>query len=76
MELPTLLQIISSLVAAALAAILAKLASTVVTYNSGDLRKIPSPPCAHLGGHLARLLKPNFHRILSRWAEEYGPIYR
>ena len=76
MELPTLLQVFVSLVAAALAAVLAKLAATTVTYNKGDLRKMPSPPCAYLGGHLAMLLKPNFHRILSRWAEEYGPIYR
>lgn len=46
------------------------------TYLTFDLAKIPSPPCDLLTGHLQKLQQPNFHRILSSWSSQYGPIFR
>ena len=45
-------------------------------YRKGDLRHIPSPPGSFITGHLSDLRKPNFHRVLSSWIDEYGPIVR
>ena len=40
-----------------------------------DLDKMPCPPARWLVGHV-EMLAPNFHRFLSRWANELGGIYR
>ena len=62
---------------ACIAAACAFLALGVVwKYRQGDLRHIPSPPSSIITGHLGDLRKPNFHRVLSSWIDEYGPIVR
>ena len=40
-----------------------------------DLDKLPSPPSSWPFGHLG-LLAPNFHRVLSGWANDLGTMYR
>jgi cytochrome P450 len=39
-------------------------------------RGMPGPPGHPIIGHLLQLLRPDFHRVLSRWAEKYGGVYR
>ena len=38
--------------------------------------QIPGPKGTPFLGHLQDLLRPNFHRVLSDWADLYGGIYK
>ncbi|KAK9812852.1 hypothetical protein WJX72_004712 [[Myrmecia] bisecta] len=37
---------------------------------------MPSPPRKLIVGHMLDVLAPNFHRVFTRWAGQYGGIYR
>ena len=37
---------------------------------------MPGPPGRPLVGNLAEIWKPNFHKIMTRWAALYGEVYR
>ena len=41
-----------------------------------DGQQIPGPPGTPLLGHLLQILRPDFHRTLTAWSEEYGGVYR
>ena len=41
-----------------------------------DLPRIPGPPGRALVGNLADILRPDFHKVMARWAVKYGEVYR
>jgi hypothetical protein len=46
--------------------------------NKYDLDKVPGPwrKALPLVGNVLDCLRPDFHRVLLKWADEYGGIYR
>ena len=41
-----------------------------------DLPRMPGPRGRPLVGNLADMLRPNFHKVLARWAATYGEVFR
>ena len=41
-----------------------------------DLPRIPGPPGRLLLGNLADILRPDFHKVMARWAAKYGEVFR
>ena len=41
-----------------------------------DLPRIPGPRGRPLVGNLADILRPDFHKVMARWAAKYGEVYR
>lgn len=71
-----LVYILAYLILTLLAAVALYAVSTWRTYLQFDMAKIPSPPSDFLTGHLKEMQQPNFHRILSSWTSQYGPVFR
>jgi hypothetical protein len=53
-------------------------AAAVIRGNKYDLDKVPGPwkKALPLVGNVLDCLRPDFHRVLLKWADEYGGIYR
>lgn len=41
-----------------------------------DLPRMPGPSGHLWTGNLSDILKPNFHRVMARWAAKYGEVFR
>ncbi|KAF6266201.1 cytochrome P450 [Scenedesmus sp. NREL 46B-D3] len=66
---------------ALITAVLALLIAVLLNMKRGnqyDLDKVPGPwrKALPLVGNVLSCLRPDFHRVLLKWADEYGGIYR
>lgn len=41
-----------------------------------DLPRMPGPPGHWATGNLSDILRPDFHRVMARWATLYGEVYK
>lgn len=41
-----------------------------------DLPRMPGPPGHWATGNLSDILRPDFHRVMARWAALYGEVYK
>ncbi|GBF95033.1 cytochrome P450 [Raphidocelis subcapitata] len=66
--------------AAAAAAVAALLLAwrALVRHSSGDLDRMPGPwrSALPIVGNVLDCLRPDFHRVIADWADQYGGIYR
>ena len=41
-----------------------------------DLLRMPGPPGRWAAGNLYEILRPDFHRVMARWAARYGEVFK